>query len=73
MSRSGNRYLLSIRHDADDSAEQRPELRRRRLDSMRHRARSLGGSVELATSPGAGTRIELSFPAAERGGSPRPA
>jgi len=71
MSRSGDECRLSIRHDADDSAEQRPELCRRRLESMRHRALSLGGSVGLVTSPGSGTRIELSFPAIDRGASPR--
>jgi len=73
MSCSGDRCRLSVRHDADDTAEQRPELRRRRLDSMRHRARSLGGTVELLTSPGAGTRIELLFPVTDSGVSPRPA
>ena len=73
MSCSGDRCRLSVRHDAEDTAEQRPELRRRRLDSMRHRARSLGGTVELLTSPGAGTRIELLFPVTDSGVSPRPA
>jgi len=73
MSRSGDECRLSIRHDADDAAEQRPELLRRRLDSMRHRALSLGGTHELVKSPGSGTRIDLSFPVIDRGASPPPA
>jgi len=34
------------------------------LAGMRHRARALGGSFQLATAPGDGTRIEAFFPLA---------
>src|SRR5690606_41297604 len=35
------------------------------LTSMRERAAALGGTVRIETKPGAGTRVEVTVPAAE--------
>ena len=35
------------------------------LDNMRHRAQELGGALEVATSPGAGTSISVTLPSEE--------
>jgi len=34
------------------------------LDTMRERARALGGALELASEPGEGTRVSISVPLA---------
>ncbi|HEX7384510.1 MAG TPA: histidine kinase, partial [Burkholderiaceae bacterium] len=43
----------------------RPENLSHGLAGMRQRARALGGSFEVRTAPGQGTRIQAFFPLAE--------
>lgn len=66
LGRTGDTWILSIEDDGDGfnpSELGRSELPRFGLATLRERAESIGGKVNLISSPGQGTRIRVELPA----------
>jgi signal transduction histidine kinase len=62
VTRTSNAYKLVVADNGVGISGFQPENLSHGLAGMRQRARALGGSFHLRTSPGQGTRIEAFFP-----------
>jgi signal transduction histidine kinase len=66
LGRRGGRLELEVSDDGAGFDAGDPELRSRRLGltSMEERAQRLGGTLEIRSTPGAGTTVRLEAPVA---------